>query len=83
MLLDLLNARSPSGYEAQAHGVLDAAIQPHVPLYEKDALGNRLARINPTGETTLMFAGYMDELGLMITYIDERGFLYFDTVGRA
>jgi endoglucanase len=28
-----------------------------------------------------MLAGHMDELGLMITYINKEGFIYFDTIG--
>jgi len=80
-LAELLNARSPSGYEAQAQAVLDRYVRPHVDSYEKDALGNRLASIHTQAHHRLMFAGHMDELGLMITYIDERGFLYFDAIG--
>lgn len=81
LLVDLLQARSPSGYETEAQAVLDKAIQPFADHYEKDALGNRMATINPSGTPTLMLAGHMDELGLIITYVDDRGFLYFDTIG--
>src|SRR5258708_20988967 len=28
-----------------------------------------------------MFAGHMDELGLMIIFVNKDGFLYFDTIG--
>lgn len=80
-LLDLLSARSPSGYEAEAHLVLDRVVQPIADIYEKDALGNRLATLNPSGNPKLLLTGHMDELGLMITYVDDKGFLYFDTIG--
>ncbi len=81
LLLDLLHARSPSGYETEAQAVLDKTLQPLVDHYEKDSLGNRIASIHLSGNPSLMFAGHMDELGLIITYIDDRGFLYFDTIG--
>ncbi len=80
-LADLLHARSPSGYENEAQTVFDHYVGPAADAYDKDALGNRLATLNPSGDPVLMFAGHMDELGLMITYINKDGYLYFDTIG--
>jgi len=80
-LVDLLNARSPSGYEHEAQEVVDRYMASAADRYEKDALGNRISRIDTNGGPTVMMTGHMDELGLMITYIDDKGFLYFDTVG--
>jgi endoglucanase len=80
-LVDLLNARSPSGYETEAQAVVDKYVQPKADTYEKDALGNRIATVKGSGGPTLMMTGHMDELGLIITYVDDKGFLYFNTVG--
>ncbi len=80
-LLELLKARSPSGYEYEAQAVFDARVKPHADTYERDALGNRIATLNPSGDPVLMLAGHMDELGLIITYANKDGFLYFDTIG--
>lgn len=80
-LTALLEARSPSGHELEAQAVIDAHLQAVADRYEKDVFGNRIATLNPEGRPSLMLAGHMDELGLMITYIDKDGFLYFDTVG--
>jgi len=80
-LAELLQARSPSGYEAEAQAVFDRYLKAHVDQLEKDALGNRIATLNPKGNPTVMLAGHMDELGLMIVYINKEGFLYFDTIG--
>jgi endoglucanase len=80
-LSDLLAARSPSGYETEAQAVFDRHVRPSADEYRKDALGNRIATLNPGGNPTLMLAGHMDELGLMITYVNKEGFLYFDTIG--
>ena len=80
-LTDLLKAKSPSGAEAQAQAVFDAHVRPHAETYANDALGNRLATLNAKGAPTLMFSGHMDELGLIITYVNKDGFLYFDTIG--
>lgn len=80
-LTDLLKAKSPSGAEAQAQAVFDAHVRPHAEQYANDALGNRLATFNAKGAPTLMFSGHMDELGLIVTYVNKDGFLYFDTIG--
>ena len=80
-LTELLHARSPSGYEFEAQKVFDRFVQPHADRYDRDALGNRLATLHPSGDPVLMFAGHMDELGLIVTYVNKDGFLYFDTIG--
>lgn len=80
-LVELLNARSPSGYEAEAQRVIDRYLKPVADKYSKDAMGNRIATINPKGDPVLMLAGHMDELGFIIKYIDTNGYLYFDTIG--
>ncbi|MSU70698.1 MAG: M42 family peptidase [Opitutaceae bacterium] len=80
-LAELLHARSPSGYEGEAQAVFDRHVKPAADTYTKDALGNRLAMVNPSGDPVLMLAGHMDELGLIITYVNQDGFIYFDTIG--
>lgn len=80
-LADLLNARSPSGYENETQKVFDQYVEKSADSYARDALGNRMATLNPEGSPSLMLAGHIDELGLIITYIDKDGFLYFDTIG--
>lgn len=80
-LVELLKAKSPSGAEAQAQAVYDHHVKPHADAYANDALGNRLATLNKKGGPTVMFSGHMDELGLIITYVNKDGFIYFDTIG--
>jgi endoglucanase len=80
-LSELLHARSPSGYESEAQAVFDRHVKPAADTYAKDPLGNRIATLNPSGDPVLMLAGHMDELGLIITYVNKDGFIYFDTVG--
>jgi endoglucanase len=80
-LADLLHARSPSGYEGEAQAVFDRYVKPAAAAYANDALGNRIATLNPGGDPVLMLAGHMDELGLIVTYINKDGFIYFDTIG--
>ena len=80
-LVDLLNARSPTGHEYEAQVVVDHYVESNVDNYRKDTMGNRLATVNPKGDPSIMFAGHIDELGLIITYISDDGFVYFETLG--
>jgi endoglucanase len=80
-LSELLDARSPSGAEFAAQKVFDRHVKPASDTYTKDALGNRIASLNPKGDPVLMLAGHMDELGFIVTYINKDGFIYFDTIG--
>jgi putative aminopeptidase FrvX len=80
-LSELLHARSPSGHEYEAQEVFDRHVKPAADLYANDALGNRSATLNPDGDPTLMLAGHIDELGLLITFVNKDGFIYFDTIG--
>lgn len=81
LLQDLLNARSPSSCEDEAQAVIDAQVQPRADHYEIDVMGNRLAFLNPEARPRIMLAGHIDEIGLQIIYVNDDGFLYFDTLG--
>jgi endoglucanase len=80
-LVDLLNARSPTGAEYEAQAVVDRYVENDADTYRRDTMGNRFATVNPEGDPSLLFAGHIDELGLIITYINDQGFVYFDTLG--
>jgi len=80
-LRNLLNARSPSGFEQEIQAVLDSTMGPVAESYAKDTLGNRMATVGEGNDPVLMLAGHMDELGFIVSYVDDKGFVYFGTVG--
>ncbi len=80
-LVDLLSARSPSGYETEAQAVFDRYVKDSADEYRRDPMGNRIAVRNPGGDPVLMLAGHIDELGLIVKHVNDKGFLYFDTIG--
>jgi putative aminopeptidase FrvX len=78
-LLDkLLRAGAPSGHEGPAATVWreEAAFAE----LSADGLGSSIARIGE-GEPLLAVVGHIDEIGLTITHIDEKGFLWFSPLG--
>ena len=46
-----------------------------------DATGNSWATLKGGEKQHVVLAGHMDEIGIMISYVDEQGFLSFDTIG--
>ena len=71
---------SPSGYENEAREVIKKYIQNPADNFQIDALGNCHATIEGTDGPTLMIAGHLDELGLIIKHINSKGYLYFDAI---
>ncbi len=80
-LQDLLAAPGPSGYEGPVRSAWVDEVRTYADAVEVDVHGNAIASFNAQGAPRVMLAGHMDELGFQIIYIDEKGYLYFDTIG--
>jgi putative aminopeptidase FrvX len=85
VLADLLAARGPSGYETAPAAVWLAAVGSFAEV-STDVMGTPLARIAPRHGAAnppqrLLVMGHIDEIGLIVTHIDDEGFLWFRTVG--
>ena len=80
-LLALLATPSPSGFEAKCTRVWLDYVQPFADQTETDAYGNAFAVVNPRGAPTVMFEGHSDEIGLMVSYVDDEGFLWVSPIG--
>ena len=79
---ELIEAPSPSGFEQPAQRVIRRALDGVADELRTDVLGNVIATVNgPAGAPRLMLAGHCDEIGFMVKYIDERGFLFFAPIG--
>jgi endoglucanase len=46
-----------------------------------DVAGNSFATLNPDGRPRVMLAGHIDEIGVMVSHIDDDGYVSFDTIG--
>ena len=77
----LLGTICPSGYEEEAARVWRDEAATFADRCWVDQHGNSIAAVNEGGSPRVMLAGHIDEIGLMITHIDESGFLSFSGIG--
>lgn len=80
-LKSLLDTPGPSGFETAPARVWRKEAESFAESVTADVGGNSLATVNPSGTPRIMFAGHIDEIGVMVLHIDDEGFLHFDTVG--
>lgn len=83
LLEELCNAIGVSGYEDDVRDIVARRIKPFVDEMQTDALGNLIAwkRSKSKDAPTLMLDAHMDEIGLVVSYIESSGFLRFATIG--
>jgi len=77
----LLDTPGPSGFEAPAARVWREEAERFADRVDVDVSGNSYATIGEGGAPRVMLAGHVDEIGLMVTHVDDDGFLYFDGIG--
>jgi endoglucanase len=77
----LVETTGPSGYEAQTQQVWRERVQDAADSIRTDALGNCIATLNGDGRPSVMIDAHIDEIGFLIKYIDDNGFLYFSPIG--
>jgi len=80
-LKELVATPSPSGFEAPVQKVWLDYVKPFVDEVKKDVHGNAIAILNPSGKPKLMLAGHCDEIGFMVNYITDKGYIYFRPIG--
>ncbi len=83
LIQKLVETASPSGYEADIRQVIRSEIEPLVDELRVDPLGNLIA-LKGKGKSSgikIMLSAHMDELGVMVTHVDENGFVRFMPIG--
>lgn len=79
-LKTLLNTPGPSGDETAAARVWREEARTFADRVHADVRGNSYALLEGSGPRVLL-AGHIDEIGLMVSFIDEHGYLFFAPVG--
>ena len=81
LLKTLVEIPAPSGYESQVRNQIREWIEPLVDEMRVDSLGNLVAVRKQTDAPRLMLVAHMDEIGLMVTHVDQQGFARFVALG--
>lgn len=80
LLKRLSEACGAPGFEHSVQNVIRAELEGYVDSITSDPMGNLIA-VKGEGDRSLMLAAHMDELGLIIKHIDDKGFLRFAKLG--
>ncbi len=80
LMNELSDIISPSGREKNVREYIEKQIKDYVDEINVDSLGNLIAHKKGTGKK-IMFSAHMDQIGLLINDIDEKGFIRFSAVG--
>ena len=78
----LVETHSPSGTEDQIRDVIRAEVESLADEIRVDPLGSLVVRKKGSGEgKRIVLAAHMDEIGVMVTYVDEKGFARLTRIG--
>ena len=82
LIKKLTEPYGPSGREEQIREIIRAEVESLADEISVDAMGNLIAFKKGTGQgKKVMLAAHMDEIGLIISYVDEEGFLRAQRIG--
>ncbi len=79
-LKTLLDTPGPSGFESAPAKLWRKEASSFADV-TWDVAGNSMATVNPGGSPTIMLAGHIDEIGVIVTYIDDEGYVYISSIG--
>ena len=77
----LVNAPSPTGFEQPAQSIYREYLNGIADKITTDVMGNVDAVLNHGGNPRIVLMGHIDEVGLQVKYIDEKGFIRFHMLG--
>lgn len=81
-LRELVEAPSPSGYEQPAAAVFRSRMQGVADVVETNVMGSVHATLKGSaGGPSVMLAGHIDEIGMMVNYITPEGYVTFAAIG--
>lgn len=81
MLKEILAAYGATGREQTVSDVIKAYVAPYADEVYNDVMGNLIAIRRGTSGKRIMLSAHMDQIGLIVCDIDEKGFLRVSNVG--
>ncbi|QCX34585.1 M42 family metallopeptidase [Caloramator sp. E03] len=79
-LFKLSNSMGVSGYEHNLNSLLEEYFKGYVDEISYGKLGDFIGIKKGRGSLKIMIAAHLDEVGLMVTEIDDRGFVHFRVI---
>ncbi len=76
----LLDTPGPSGFESAPAAVWRDEARRFAEV-SGDVAGNSIAEVNPGGSPTILLAGHIDEIGFIVTWVDDDGFVFVSPIG--
>jgi len=80
-LKKLVDTPSPSGFEQPVQKIVREELGKSADQVRVDVHGNVIGVKNPEGRPCIMLAAHCDEIGFMVKYISEEGYIYFSSIG--
>ena len=81
LLSDLCEVAGAPGHENRVRKMVLKEIKPFVDEIKIDNMGNVIAIKKGNERKRVMIGAHMDEIGFIVTHIDDKGFVYFHTLG--
>lgn len=80
-LQELLSTPSPSGFEGPAARRWREEAASFADVVDHDIAGNSWASSNQEGKSHVVIEGHIDEIGFIVTYIDDDGYVWVNPIG--
>jgi tetrahedral aminopeptidase len=83
LIQKLVETASPSGYESPVRDLIRKEVEPYADEMHVDPMGSLILRKGQLadGGKKIMLSAHMDEIGVMVTHVDDNGFLRFTSLG--
>jgi endoglucanase len=82
LLKKLSEAFGPSGFESDVRKIMNEELTKYCPNIYTDGLGSLIAELNEASKgPKIMVTAHMDEVGLLVKYVDDRGYVKFQQLG--
>ena len=82
LIAELTDANGAPGFEGPVRDILRRQWQGLLTDLHADGMGNLMGTLpGPADGPRVLVMAHMDEVGFLVRYIDDRGFIYFNPVG--
>lgn len=81
LLKKISECPGPPGFEQPIRELIQEELQGVVDHVWVDSMGSVIARLNGKDEDSVMVTAHMDEIGFIVTHIDDQGFIRFHPLG--